>query len=397
MGFRFSKRITILPGVRLNISKSGVSTSVGPRGLSLTAGRSGVHLNAGIPGTGLSYRERLDRPSGAPRPGTGGADSYNGTVSIAVEDDGSLTFTDQTGNPLPAAVAKRIQAERADDIERLLLRAADKMNADLEACLGIHLKTPPPHVTPAGLPDFCEPEPVPPRHEEPSLMDKILFRAGEIAQRQAAADALYQQDHLEWSADKEAHVREQAAVAKALRLAAQGFGASMDSALEFVLSGIAWPKETLVDYAISYDQTTVALDVDLPDEGDTPRTTAEVRPNKLALKKRTDAQTRRDFVALCYSSLFRVTGEVFAALPTIQRCVVSGYIQRPDPATGAIRDDYIISAVIDREAWSRIDFTRLANLEPAEALKALGARVKLDRSSRFAAIEPFEMTDHANA
>ncbi|WP_254916319.1 DUF4236 domain-containing protein, partial [Pseudomonas aeruginosa] len=33
MGFRFSKRITIVPGVRLNISGSGISTSVGPRGL----------------------------------------------------------------------------------------------------------------------------------------------------------------------------------------------------------------------------------------------------------------------------------------------------------------------------------------------------------------------------
>jgi hypothetical protein len=31
MGFRFSKRITIVPGVRSNISGKGVSTSIGPR------------------------------------------------------------------------------------------------------------------------------------------------------------------------------------------------------------------------------------------------------------------------------------------------------------------------------------------------------------------------------
>ncbi|MBN0430602.1 DUF4236 domain-containing protein, partial [Pseudomonas aeruginosa] len=61
MGFRFSKRITIVPGVRLNISGSGISTSVGPRGLSLTMGKRGTYLNAGLPGTGLAYRERLDR------------------------------------------------------------------------------------------------------------------------------------------------------------------------------------------------------------------------------------------------------------------------------------------------------------------------------------------------
>nr|WP_238597265.1 DUF4236 domain-containing protein [Pseudomonas sp. MF6394] len=55
MGFRFSKRITIVPGVRLNISGKGVSTSIGPRGLSMTMGRNGTYLNAGLPGTGLSY------------------------------------------------------------------------------------------------------------------------------------------------------------------------------------------------------------------------------------------------------------------------------------------------------------------------------------------------------
>ena len=32
MGFRFQKRIKIMPGVRLNLSKSGASWSVGPRG-----------------------------------------------------------------------------------------------------------------------------------------------------------------------------------------------------------------------------------------------------------------------------------------------------------------------------------------------------------------------------
>lgn len=38
MGFRFSKRITLLPGVRLNISKSGISTSIGPRASVLQQG-----------------------------------------------------------------------------------------------------------------------------------------------------------------------------------------------------------------------------------------------------------------------------------------------------------------------------------------------------------------------
>jgi hypothetical protein len=59
MGFRFQKRISILPGVRINLSKGGVSTSLGPRGADVNIGRNGVTTNAGIPGTGLSYRSKL--------------------------------------------------------------------------------------------------------------------------------------------------------------------------------------------------------------------------------------------------------------------------------------------------------------------------------------------------
>src|SRR5262249_22536858 len=55
MAFRFQKRITLIPGFRLNLSKSGASVSVGRRGLWATFGRRGVRTTVGVPGTGLSY------------------------------------------------------------------------------------------------------------------------------------------------------------------------------------------------------------------------------------------------------------------------------------------------------------------------------------------------------
>lgn len=56
MGFRFQKRISILPGVRINLSKSGVSGSVGGHGATLNVGGKNETVTLGIPGTGLSYR-----------------------------------------------------------------------------------------------------------------------------------------------------------------------------------------------------------------------------------------------------------------------------------------------------------------------------------------------------
>ena len=55
MGFRFSRRIKLTPGVRINLSKSGVSTSLGRRGSFLTFGSKGTRSTVGVPGTGLSY------------------------------------------------------------------------------------------------------------------------------------------------------------------------------------------------------------------------------------------------------------------------------------------------------------------------------------------------------
>jgi hypothetical protein len=64
MGCRFQKRLSVLPGVRVNLSKGGVSTSLGPRGADVNIGRDGMTTNAGIPGTGLSYRTKMGRHGG---------------------------------------------------------------------------------------------------------------------------------------------------------------------------------------------------------------------------------------------------------------------------------------------------------------------------------------------
>ena len=63
MGFRFQRRFRILPGLRLNISKSGISTSIGTRGAWLTVGTRGTRTTVGIPGTGLSYTEQHRTPT----------------------------------------------------------------------------------------------------------------------------------------------------------------------------------------------------------------------------------------------------------------------------------------------------------------------------------------------
>jgi Protein of unknown function (DUF4236) len=61
MGFRFRRSIKILPGIRLNFGKRGVSTSIGVRGAHVTFGKTGTRTTVGLFGSGISYTH-LDKP-----------------------------------------------------------------------------------------------------------------------------------------------------------------------------------------------------------------------------------------------------------------------------------------------------------------------------------------------
>jgi hypothetical protein len=57
--FRFRKTFSIFPGVRINLSKTGVSSSLGGHGATVNVGKNGPMVTLGVPGTGLSYRTPL--------------------------------------------------------------------------------------------------------------------------------------------------------------------------------------------------------------------------------------------------------------------------------------------------------------------------------------------------
>jgi len=55
MGWRFRRSVRLLPGVKVNVSKSGPSLSVGRPGATLNFGKRGTRTTVGIPGTGISH------------------------------------------------------------------------------------------------------------------------------------------------------------------------------------------------------------------------------------------------------------------------------------------------------------------------------------------------------
>lgn len=78
MALRFQKRIKIMPGVRVNLSKSGISTSLGGPGATVNVNKDGMQGTAGVPGTGLSYK--TSRPAAKAAPPTRGGSSSMGAI-----------------------------------------------------------------------------------------------------------------------------------------------------------------------------------------------------------------------------------------------------------------------------------------------------------------------------
>lgn len=83
MGFAFRRRVKVLPGVHLNLSKSGVGVALGPKGLTHSIGPRGQRTTVSLPGTGLSYRK--DHPRGRRR------------KSVPVPQDNLQAFTQGIG------------------------------------------------------------------------------------------------------------------------------------------------------------------------------------------------------------------------------------------------------------------------------------------------------------
>jgi hypothetical protein len=90
MGFRFRRSIKILPGVRLNFGKRGISTSIGIRGAHITVGKTGTRTTVGLPGSGLSYthleKAHHDSSNAAlpPDPGIPHGKAWRGWLWIAL-------------------------------------------------------------------------------------------------------------------------------------------------------------------------------------------------------------------------------------------------------------------------------------------------------------------------
>jgi len=63
MPVRFRRTFTLFPGVKVNVSKGGMSITVGRKGFHLNFSKQGVRQTTGLPGSGISHTSYLFKNS----------------------------------------------------------------------------------------------------------------------------------------------------------------------------------------------------------------------------------------------------------------------------------------------------------------------------------------------
>ena len=394
MGLRFQRRIRVLPGVRLNIGKRGVSTSVGVRGASLTLGKRGVHGNVGAPGTGLSYRTRLDTGAGTREASRAAhAAAQPQPAHLHLREDGTVDVLDESGNPLPARAVRAFREQQGEQIAAWLQGECDAINAILTETSEIHLRCPAPDEVPAySLGQFTEVPPAEPVPETPGFFARLSPRARRRNEEgNRAARTAWEREMRRWRGRKERFEREQEERWRRFQWAQLGSEPEMSDFFQDRIEDLTWPRETHFDFGIEKGGKAMFIDVDLPEIQDLPRRWATVPRRGLRLGVRTvsDAENRRNYARHIHGVLFRIVGEAFTSFPRMQRVVTSGYSQRIRNATGTVANEYLISVSVDRRRWCRIDFSALERVDPVEALAQFDLRRRMTRTGVFTAIEPF--------
>lgn len=394
MPIRFRRYIKLAPGLRLNVGKKGLSLSAGVRGASMTLGHRGLHQNVGIPGTGLSYRRKIGDSSDEEEisPATT-LQSSTVSAQFALDESGKVQFTDMQGLPLPPGMVKLVREQHGDALQSWLEKECDRWNQGIESILRLHLSTPAPESDPRFLLSPFEPTaPSKPRLKEPGLLAKLFKKKREqVAGENEELMTEHRQAVEEWQRAKTTHDNEQE---RKRWIHEEGRLEDPDVMHDYLaerLSLIAWPRETLVSFEIDSGGKAAFLDADFPEIEDMPLEQASIaaRGLKLNIKDRKERQRRKEYATHLHAIAFRLVGESFSALPSVETVVLSGFSQRADRATGRIEDEYLLSVKVPRARWSNIDFSNLATLDPVACMERFELRRKMSTTGIFKAIDPF--------
>jgi len=413
MGFRFSRRIGILPGLKLNFSGSGVSLSAGVRGAHLNFGSRGTYASMGIPGTGLSYRQRIGggrsyaTSSVTPEPRIKAEPDTNQFYYLAKQE---ALKKAQELNARVEILSQQLQTE-AEEYQHLLnfwkpLPAISTIEEWQSALAKKPFES-----------KLAAPEPPDMQAEQAKLLDelteqehtglnkllpKFVSRSDaktdfvtawpeREAQVQQQYNERYQQYEQQMAAESAAWDETETKRIEWVQKLLAGDLLEMDHTIAEVLTGLQMPFKTQCDYFL-HEADTVGLHVDLPEIEDViPDTVKAIQKNGTTKDVRRDQAERfNDYAQLVMGQCLFLAAELFSYLPVTQQIKVAAYTQRPRIKETDPVDNYVLDVTFDRGA--------VKSFGVDENLKAFfvrqGARFNQSADGELKRIEPPSWLQH---
>lgn len=388
MALRFRRSIKIMPGLRVNIGKSGFSSlSVGPRGFTTSVGAKGIYQNIGLPGTGLSFRSKL---SGGGARSSGLTKKQQKELIIAdleskvenlneILDEGINQH--RKIRPLPNDYSFSAWLGKPEKPKKP--RFFGSIGRGVLIVLGFLMLM-------AGL--FSNPN----ASDNPGSAGSVIilgliFLAYPVAK--------YTIQRLKWKPTLKKWEEACAEIDEANRNnearhndMINGDVEAIVDHLEGLFDQLDWFLETLVSFEVSSDGEALAIDVDLPEIEDIPEETVYIKKTTASVEKkqRKEADIRKDYLVHVHAIALRLAGEVYCQLPTIKKVMVSGYTQRLNTATGKIQDDYVYSIIFDKATWRNLE---PANTDPVDCFNCFPCRRSIQRNKIMNSVDPFTWED----
>lgn len=396
MGWRFRKSVKVAPGVRLNFSKTGVSTTIGGRGASVNIGKRGVYRNLSVPGTGIYRRDKVVGSLRDHKKETGHSSSRKGafveTSDVMNATAQAKSMTTEAGNPLLV-------------MEELWRSVALPASAE-DVAKALHSARPQryePKTFDQPAPQLEELEERLSREADEQVRPFAFWKAYQMRDEYVKDHIVeaYRQVFADWVALRDAFLHDEAererveneAYDEAFRDLQRALQARMNGEAEYVrsearrmVSGLNVPLASSLACSVQYEDGRLLVDVLLPDVHEFPQEEqVRLKSGVVKTKPLSQKRQRENYASYLFCLIAYLAARLFDISPALEELVLSGHAMR-EAKSGERVDEYLLSVIVEREQLCEA----VAERVDAETFCfSCENRCKATKTKVFKAIVPF--------
>ncbi|WP_455137958.1 DUF4236 domain-containing protein [Thermophilibacter sp.] len=408
MGWRFRKTIKIAPGVKLNVSKSGVSTTIGTRGASVNIGKRGVYRNLSIPGTRIYRRDKIADGHASPERKTCVSTAIAASAGASLD---SLPIHPESPRSRAAmqttpSLHEQLSSDPSSRMAEIwksapMLCTTSTLNDDLQQLVPLRYDRKVFNVPKPQIDELVEEI----SREADSEVKTLAFWKSyrlkndyvkeRIKERYSAAFDAWDKRRQSFEAEESERERKQNKAfdkqydkqVENIKNRLEGNAIFMSSESRRIISNLDVPLSDHLTCSCSVLRASneLFLDVSLPPIEDLPaEELVTLKSGKTKVKAKTQKRLREDYACYVFSLLSYLSSKLLNMSPTLHQVTSSAHTLRKNKAGDEV-DEYIYSGIFPR---ATVDSALKNRLDAEELCLSLENRCNMTKTKIFKSITP---------